>query len=146
MTMEPSSFGIMPLTRFSISLRGPMGSLAKWTTAFRCRKGIHQGREPSSPPPSLTGHEHESTGSSPRTRAANLIGCRGKGISSKPAKRATIDYNLMDALDRLADSSAEIEKLQIEANLTMHRENLADCQENRKLELELFQLVSLNLI
>ena len=46
----------------------------------------------------------------------------------------------MDALDRLADSSAEIEKLQIEANRIMHRENLADRQENKKLELELFQL------
>ena len=89
-------------------------------------KGHEEEEEPSLPPPSSTRNKHESTGSSPRTRVVNLIGCCGKGTSSKPTKRAKIDHNLMDALDRLADSNAEIEKLRIEANLTMHRENLAD--------------------
>ena len=69
-----------------------------------------------------------------------MIGCRGKGTSSKPAKRAKIDHNLIDALDRLVDCSVEIERLQIEVDLTMYKENLADCQKNRKLELELFEL------
>ena len=87
-----------------------------------------------------TGTGHESTGSSPRTRAANLVGCRGKGASSKPNKRAKVDRNLMDTLDRLVDSTTEIDKLRIEASLTVHRENLLDRQENRKLELDLFQL------
>ena len=100
--------------------------------------------EPSSPPPafptSSTGTGKESSGSSPRTRAANLLGCRGKGTSSQPAKRPKIERNLMDTLDRLADSTAEIEKLRIEAALTMHKDNLIERQENRKLELELFRL------
>ena len=74
-------------------------------------KGHEEGGEPSSLPPSSIGNEYESTGSSPRTCVANLIGCRGKDTSSKPAKRAKIDHNFMDALDRLADSSAKIEKL-----------------------------------
>ena len=95
---------------------------------------------PRSGPTPSTGTSHESTGSNPRTRAANLVGCRGKGISSKPNKRAKVDRNLMDTLDRLADSTTEIEKLRIEASLTMHRDNLLDRQENRKLELDLFQL------
>ena len=48
-------------------------------------KGHEEGGEPSSPPPSWTGIEHESIGSSPRIRATNLIECRGKGTSSKLA-------------------------------------------------------------
>ena len=100
--------------------------------------------EPLSPPRSVptpsTGTGHKSTGSNPRTCAANLVGCRGKGTSSKPNKRAKVDRNLMDTLDRLADSTTEIEKLRIEASLTVHRDNLLDRQENRKLELDLFQL------
>jgi len=56
----------------------------------------------------------------------------------KPTKLAKIDWNLMDALDRLTDSSAKIEKLQIEAFLIMHKDNLVDHKENRNLELELF--------
>ena len=95
---------------------------------------------PRSGPPSSTGIDHESTGSSPRTRATNLIGCRGKRTSSKPTKRAKVVRNLMEALEKLADSTAEIEKLMIETALTMHKENLLDCQENKKLELEMFQL------
>ena len=46
----------------------------------------------------------------------------------------------MDSLDRLADSTAEIERLRIEAALTMHKDNLIERQENRKLELEMFRL------
>ena len=46
----------------------------------------------------------------------------------------------MDTLNRLVDSTTEIEKLRIEASLIVHRENLLDRQENRKLELDLFQL------
>jgi len=105
----------------------------------------HDGEgEPSSPLQaalaSLIGTEYKSTSTSPQTCVANLVGCCGKGTSSKLAKRAKIDRNLMDALDKLADFSAEIEKLRIEASLTMHKDNLVDCQENKKLELELFQL------
>ena len=74
-------------------------------------EGHEEGEEPSLPPPSSIGNEHESTGSSPRTSAANLIGCSGNGTSSKPTKRAKIDHNLMDALDRLTDFSVKIEKL-----------------------------------
>ena len=100
--------------------------------------------EPLSPPRSgpipSTSTSHESTGSSPQTRVANLVGCRDKGTFSKPNKRAKVDRNLMDTLDRLVDSTTEIEKLRIEASLTVHRENLLDRQENRKLELDLFQL------
>jgi hypothetical protein len=48
--------------------------------------------------------------------------------------------NLMDSLDRLADSTAEIECLKIEAALTMHKDNLIERQENIKLELEMFRL------
>ena len=69
---------------------------------------------------------------------ANLVGCRGKGTSSQPSKRPTIERNLMETLDKMADSIAEIEKLRIEATLTMHKNNLVECQENRKLELEMF--------
>lgn len=58
---------------------------------------------------------------SPRTRAANLAGVRGKGTSSKPvAKRARIDRSLAETLDKMAESNAEIEKLRIEAGVTMH--------------------------
>ena len=100
--------------------------------------------EPLSPPHSgptpSTGTDHESTRSNPRIHAANLVGCLGKGTSSKPNKRTKVDRNLMDTLDRLADSTTEIEKLTIEASLTVHRDNLLDRQENRKLELDLFQL------
>ena len=91
----------------------------------------HGDAEPSSPPrsgpPSSTGIDHESTGSSPRTRAANLIGCRGKGTSSKPTKKARIDRKLMEASDKLANSMVEIERLKIETALTMHKENLLNC-------------------
>ena len=46
----------------------------------------------------------------------------------------------METLDRMADSTAEIEKLRIEAALTMHKDNLVERQENRKLELQMFRL------
>ena len=46
----------------------------------------------------------------------------------------------METLDRMADSTAEIEKLRIEAALTVHKGNLVKRQENKKLELEMFRL------
>lgn len=48
--------------------------------------------------------------------------------------------NLLDSLDRLADSTAEIEWLRIEAALIMHKDNLIECHENKKLEFEMFRL------
>ena len=117
---------------------------------------------PSSPIPSqphlaanaFTGNI-QSTRSSPRTCVANLADVRGKATSSIPSKRARIDRSLMETLDRLVDSNAEIECLRIEASLTMHRENQEerriqreradeqrqrDQEATRKLELDLFQL------
>ena len=91
-------------------------------------------------PPSSAGTTRDSTGSSPRTRATNLVGCRGKGTFSQPSKRPKVERNLMETLDRMANSTAEIEKLRIEAALTVHKDNLVERQENRKLELEMFQL------
>ena len=63
-------------------------------------------------PPSSAGTTRDSTGSSPHTRATNLVGCRGKGTSSQPAKRPKVERNLMETLDRMADSTAEIEKVE----------------------------------
>jgi hypothetical protein len=40
--------------------------------------------------------------------------------------------NLMDLLDRLVDSTAEIERLRIETAITMHKDNFIERQENRK--------------
>lgn len=94
---------------------------------------------PSTPPPSSATCV-ESTGSSPCTQTVNLGSCRSKGTTLKPRKRPRVERDLMAAIDKLSDSSAEIEKLRIEASLTMHQENLVDRQENRKLEFELFQL------
>ena len=68
------------------------------------------------------------------------MGCRGKGTSSQPSKRPKVERNLMETLDRMADSTAEIEKLRIEAALSVHKDNLVDRQETRKLELEMFRL------
>ena len=48
--------------------------------------------------------------------------------------------NLMESLDRLADSTVEIERLRIEATLTIHKNNLIEYEENKKLELEMFRL------
>ena len=55
-----------------------------------------------------------------------------KGTNSTPAKRARVDRNLMDSLDRLADSTAEIERLRIEVVLTMHKDNLIERQKKHK--------------
>jgi len=50
----------------------------------------------------------------------------------------------MNSLDRLVDFTVEIEKMMIEAAMTMHKDNLIERQvngqERRKLELELFKL------
>ena len=77
-------------------------------------------------PPSSAGTTQNSTGSSPRTRATNLVGCRGKGTSSQPSKMPKVELNLMETLDRMADSTAEIEKLRIETALTVHKDNLVE--------------------
>jgi hypothetical protein len=95
---------------------------------------------PQRTPQAHSGGDQQSHGTIPRTRAANLVGVSGKGTNSRPSKRAKVDRNLMNSLDRLADSTAEIERLRIEATLTMHKDNLIERQENRKLELEMFKL------
>ena len=77
-------------------------------------------------PASSTGTRSMSTGTNPRTRAANLAGVRRKGTSSQPSNKAKTDRNLMDALDRMTESNTEIEKLRIEATMTMHKDNLVD--------------------
>jgi hypothetical protein len=59
-------------------------------------------------------------------RASNLVGVSGKCTNSIPSKRARVHRNLMDSLDRLADSTAEIKRLRIEAVLTMHKDNLVE--------------------
>ena len=91
-------------------------------------------------PEAHNGGDQQSHGTTPRTRATNLIGVSGKGTNSTPSKRARVDRNLMESLDRLADSTAEIERLRIEVALTMHKNNLIERQENIKLELEMFRL------
>ena len=90
-----------------------------------------------SDPASSTGTKPMSTGTSLRTRAANLASVRGKCTSSQPTKKTKTDRNLMDALDRMIESNTEIEKLRIEATMAMHKDNLVNCQEHRKLELEI---------
>ena len=90
-------------------------------------------------PASSTGTTPMSTGISPRTRAANLAGVRGKGTSSQPTKKTKTDGNLMDALDRMTESNTKIEKLRIESSMAMHKDNLVNRQEQRKLELEISQ-------
>ena len=90
-----------------------------------------------SDPASSTGTRPMSTGTSPRTRATNLASVCGKGTSSQPTKKAKSDRNLMDALDRMTESNTEIEKLRIEATMAMHKDNLVDHQEHKKLELEI---------
>ena len=67
--------------------------------------------------------------SSPRTRAANLVGCRGQGTSCT-TKRPRVDRDLMDILNHMSESTTTIEKRHIEAALTMHKDNLLDHQEN----------------
>ena len=76
---------------------------------------------------------------SPRTCATNLVGCRGQGTVST-AKHPRVDRDLMDTLNRMAESTATIEKMRIEAALAMHKENLLDRQENRRIELEMFKM------
>jgi hypothetical protein len=55
-------------------------------------------------------------------------------------RQARVDMNLIDSLDRLADSTIEIERLRIEVVLTMHKNNVIERHENRELELEIFRL------
>ena len=77
-------------------------------------------------PLSFAGIIQDSTGSSPRTQAVNLVGCRGKGTSSQTSKRPRIERNLMETLDRMVDSTVEFEKLKIEVALTIHKDNLVE--------------------
>ena len=88
-----------------------------------------------SSPASSTGTRFVSTGS-PRMHATNLAGVRGKGTSSQPAKKPRIERNLMDALDRMTKSTTKKKKFRIEATMAMHKDNLVERQEQRKLELE----------
>jgi hypothetical protein len=46
----------------------------------------------------------------------------------------------MDTLNRMSESTATIEKMRIESAFTMHKENLLDHQENRRIELEMFKM------
>ena len=91
-------------------------------------------------PEASSGVDQQSNDTTPRTRASNLLGVLGKGTNSTSAKHARVDMNLMDSLDRLPDSTVEIERLRIKAALTMHKDNLIKRQENKKLELEMFRL------
>ena len=84
------------------------------------------------PTPS-NGADQQSNDTTPRTRAMNLFWVLGKCINSTPAKRTRVDRNLMNTLDRLADSTTKIERLKIKAALTMHKDNLIECPKNIKL-------------
>ena len=46
----------------------------------------------------------------------------------------------MDTLNRMSESTATIEKMRIEAALSMHKDNLLDRQKNRCIELEMFKM------
>ena len=70
-----------------------------------------------------------STGSSPQTRATNLVGVCGKGTSSQPTKKPRIERNLMDAIDRMTESTTKIENLRIDATMAMHKDNLVERHE-----------------
>ena len=93
--------------------------------------------------PAFAGYGHVETRStastSPRTRATNLVGCRGQGTSST-TKRPRVDRDLMDTLNRMAESTTIIEKMRIETTLAMRKENLLDRQENRRIKLEMFKM------
>ena len=41
-------------------------------------------------------------------------------------KHARVDRDLVDTLNRMSESTATIEKLRIEAALSMHKDNLLD--------------------
>ena len=73
------------------------------------------------------GETRSTASTSPRIRAANLVGCRSQGISST-TKCARIDKDLMDTLNRMNKSTTTIEKMRIEAALAMHKDNLLDRQ------------------
>ena len=77
-------------------------------------------------PASSIGTRPVSTDSSPRTHATNLVGVCGKGTSSQPAKKLRIERNLMDAIDRMIESTTKIKKLRIEAIMAMHKDNLVE--------------------
>ena len=67
-------------------------------------------------PTSSTCAGHESSANSLRTHVANLRGVRGKGTSSRPAKKSKVDRGLTGALDRLTESNMRIEERRIESN------------------------------
>ena len=72
------------------------------------------------------------TNTSPHTRAANLVGCRGQGISST-AKHPRFDKDFMDIL--MNKFTTTIEKLRIEVALSMYKVNLLDRQKNQRIKL-----------
>ena len=47
--------------------------------------------------------------------------------------------DLMDTLNRMNESTT-IEKMRIEAALSMHKDNLLDRQENQRIELEMLKM------
>ena len=48
--------------------------------------------------------------------------------------------DFMDTLNRMRESTTTIEKMRIEVVLSMHKDNLLDRQENRRIELEMFKM------
>ena len=72
------------------------------------------------------------TNTSPHTRVANLVGCRGQGTSST-AKHPRFDKDLMDIL--MNKFTTTIEKLRIEVALSMYKVNLLDRQKNQRIKL-----------
>ena len=46
----------------------------------------------------------------------------------------------MDTLNHMSESTATIENMRIEGALSMHKNNLLDRQENRRIELEMFKM------
>ena len=87
----------------------------------------------------MNGDTRSTASTSSRTSAANLVRCRGQGTSST-AKRPRVDRDLMDTLNRMSESTTTIEKRHIEAALTMHKDNLLDRQENRRIKLQMFKM------
>jgi hypothetical protein len=88
---------------------------------------------------SENGDIRSTASTSPRIRVANFVECWGQGTSFT-AKRAKVDRDVIDILNRMSESTTTIEKMLIEAALLMHKDNLLDCQENQRIELELFKM------
>ena len=100
-------------------------------------------RSPDSYVPAFAGSRNGDTRSSasisPHTRATNLVGCRSQGISSI-AKRPRLNMNLIDTLNPMSVSTSTIRKMHNQVALDMHKDNLLDRQENKRIELEIFKM------